>query len=72
MTFDSISELNKITSTLPRAKLILCTKFEVLQEDSQPNLAVGCDPDEAVCILERAKELGLQVVGIRYEWSDLK
>lgn len=66
MTFDSINELNKIKSTLPSARLILCTKFEVMQDDAQPNLAVGCDPDEAIDILERAKELGLQVVGIRY------
>lgn len=66
MTFDSIGELNKIKSTCPSARLILCTMLEDVPDEPQPNLGVGCDPTEAEDILMRAKELGLDVVGLSF------
>jgi hypothetical protein len=45
--------------------------LEDVQDDSQPDLCVGCDPNEANDILVRAKELGLEVMGLRYDSNNL-
>ncbi|GFR18573.1 ornithine decarboxylase 1 [Trichonephila clavata] len=65
MTFDSKEELLKITQDLPTARLILRLKSESKKSVYNLNKKFGCDLSEVENLLLRAKNLNLNVVGVR-------
>ncbi|XP_022088629.1 ornithine decarboxylase-like [Acanthaster planci] len=66
MTFDNEEELHKIKKVFPEARLVL----RILTDDStaqcQLGLKYGCHPKHALYLLQTAKELELDVVGISF------
>ncbi|XP_038057602.1 ornithine decarboxylase-like [Patiria miniata] len=66
MTFDNEEELHKIKRVFPEARLVL----RILTDDStaqcQLGLKYGCHPKRAPYLLQVAKELQLDVVGISF------
>jgi ornithine decarboxylase len=65
MTFDNEEELIKIQSIFPSARVVL----RILTDDSsaqcQLGLKYGCHPKHAPYLLQVAKKLSLDVVGVR-------
>lgn len=66
MTFDNADELHKIKALHPRAKLVL----RILTDDSKSlcrlGLKFGAPLDVCPSLLQTAKELGLDVVGVSF------
>ncbi|XP_076439975.1 ornithine decarboxylase-like [Babylonia areolata] len=67
MTFDNEAELYKVKAAFPSARLVLRilppANFKVQCELGNK---FGCHPDDARCLLTKAKEMGLNVVGISF------
>jgi ornithine decarboxylase len=66
MTFDSLEELNKIKLIFPDAKLIIRLKVDESYSDLKFNSKFGVDMVEAEYLLNRAKTLDLNVVGVSF------
>lgn len=66
MTFDNADELRKIKAIYPKSKLVL----RVLADDSKSvcrlGLKFGTEPADTLQLLETAKELNLDVVGVSF------
>lgn len=66
MTFDNEAELDKVKDVCPEQRLVL----RILTDDStaqcQLGLKFGCHPKKAGFLLEQAKTLGLNVVGVSF------
>jgi len=66
MTFDNPGELSKIKAINPNAKMVL----RILTDDSHSNcpfgVKFGAHPNVTLSLLETAKELGLEVVGVSF------
>lgn len=66
MTFDNEAELDKVKETCPRERLVL----RILTDDStaqcQLGLKYGCHPKRARYLLDKAKNLGLEVIGVSF------
>ncbi|XP_060937365.1 antizyme inhibitor 1-like [Limanda limanda] len=60
---DNEAELRKISRCHPNAKLLLQVATEA--SDDEISMTFGCSLKECRHLLERAKELGVQVVGVR-------
>jgi ornithine decarboxylase len=65
-TFDSVYELDKIAEIAPNMKCLL--RFYAYDPEAQCPLShkYGSLPDEWISLLERAKTLGLQIVGASF------
>lgn len=74
MTFDNVDELHKIKQFCPEAQLVL----RILTDDSKSlcklGTKFGASQGMVRVLLETAKELAMNVIGIRYviTWSDLQ
>ncbi|GFS28179.1 ornithine decarboxylase 1 [Nephila pilipes] len=66
MTFDNESELHKIKKTFPDARLVLRIKVDDSGSILKLSLKFGCDLDEVPSLLDAAKDLHLNVVGISF------
>ncbi|XP_034466029.1 antizyme inhibitor 1-like [Hippoglossus hippoglossus] len=62
---DNEAELRKISRCHPNAKLLLQVATEASSPDDEISMAFGCSLKDCRHLLERAKELGVQVVGVR-------
>lgn len=62
---DNEAELRKISRCHPNAKLLLQVSTEVSNQDDEMSMTFGCSLKDCRHLLERAKELGVQVVGVR-------
>jgi len=66
MTFDNIDELYKVKKIHPNAKMVL----RVLTDDSHSlckfGIKFGASPSAATELLEKAKELGIDVIGVSF------
>ena len=69
MTFDNVSELEKIEMYFPEAKLVM----RIAPDDSHSLMRFGTKfgvhPDDCADLLEMASEMKLAVVGVRCESS---
>ncbi|WAR22748.1 DCOR-like protein [Mya arenaria] len=67
MTFDNEAELHKVKSIYPDAKLVLRilppSNFKV---QCELGIKFGCHPSKALNLLQLARDLDLNVMGIRY------
>ena len=65
MTFDNEDELKKVKSYYPNAQLVI----RILPPASRAVCDLGCkygvEPEKAAALLEQAKIMGLNVVGLR-------
>jgi len=66
MTYDNLNELYKIQKVHPEAKLLL--RITSPSNGSGANLSYkfGAEPEEALFLLLRAREMGLQPVGVSF------
>ncbi|XP_032374044.1 antizyme inhibitor 1 [Etheostoma spectabile] len=62
---DNEAELRKISRCHPNAKLLLQVSTEASSQDNDLSMTFGCSLKDCRHLLERAKELGVQVVGVR-------
>lgn len=62
---DNEAELRKISRCHPNAKLLLQLSTEASSQDDEMSMAFGCTLKDCRHLLESAKELGVQVVGVR-------
>ncbi|KAM9851588.1 antizyme inhibitor 1-like isoform 1-T2 [Aulostomus maculatus] len=62
---DNEAELRKISRCHPNAKLLLQVSTEAQSQDEEMSMAFGCTLKDCRHLLESAKELGVQVVGVR-------
>ena len=65
MTFDNKVELDKIKATYPSARLLLRVRADDPDAICQLGSKFGADPSHANELLSRAKQLDLNVVGVR-------
>lgn len=67
MTFDNESELHKVKSLFPTAKLVIRIRCDDPNAQCQLGMKFGCDyKREAPKLLQAARELGLNVVGVSF------
>lgn len=62
---DNEAELRKISRCHPNAKLLLQVSTEAAGHDDEMSMTFGCSLKDCRHLLEKAKELGVQVVGVR-------
>ncbi|XP_040900042.1 antizyme inhibitor 1-like [Toxotes jaculatrix] len=62
---DNEAELRKISRCHPNAKLLLQVSTEASNPEDEISMTFGCSLKDCRHLLERAKELGVQVVGVR-------
>uniref|UniRef100_A0A8C7YBQ4 Antizyme inhibitor 1a n=1 Tax=Oryzias sinensis TaxID=183150 RepID=A0A8C7YBQ4_9TELE len=62
---DNEAELRKISRCHPGAKLLLQVSTEASNPEEGTSVTFGCSLKDSRCLLQRAKELGVQVVGVR-------
>nr|XP_015804789.2 antizyme inhibitor 1 isoform X1 [Nothobranchius furzeri]XP_015804790.2 antizyme inhibitor 1 isoform X1 [Nothobranchius furzeri] len=67
---DNEAELRKISRCHPSAKLLLQVSTEASCPDDELGMTFGCSLKDCRHLLERAKELGVQVVGVRSHISN--
>ncbi|GFS57813.1 ornithine decarboxylase [Trichonephila inaurata madagascariensis] len=66
MTFDNEAELHKIKKTFPDARLVLRIKVDDSGSILKLSLKFGCELDEVSHLLDVAKDLNLNVVGVSF------
>jgi len=66
MTYDNEAELEKIAKNCPGAKVILRIKVDNLGSIIELSLKFGADPDNAISLLRRAIDLGLDPCGLSF------
>ncbi|KAF7647498.1 hypothetical protein LDENG_00171330 [Lucifuga dentata] len=66
---DNEAELRKIARCHPNAKLLLQVSMEASSQEEEMSMAFGCSLKDCRHLLEKAKELGVQVVGVRFHIS---
>lgn len=62
---DNEAELRKISRCHPTAKLLLQVSTDTSGQDKEMSMAFGCTLKDCRHLLDTAKELGVQVVGVR-------
>nr|XP_057909177.1 antizyme inhibitor 1-like [Doryrhamphus excisus] len=62
---DNEAELRKISRFHPNAKLLIQVSTEASRQDSEFSMPFGCSLKDCRHLLESAKQLGVQVVGVR-------
>lgn len=67
MTFDNETELVKVKSLMPHAKLVIRIRSDAREAQCQLGMKFGCDPvTEAPRLLKLAAVYGLEVVGVSF------
>jgi ornithine decarboxylase len=68
MTFDSIEELEKVNREFPEACLILRIKIDESLSDAMHlfNNKFGASMEDAELILQKSKDIGMQIRGISF------
>ncbi|XP_076009930.1 antizyme inhibitor 1-like [Genypterus blacodes] len=66
---DNEAELHKIARCHPNAKLLLQVSTEASNQEEELSMTFGCSLKDCRHLLESAKELGVQVVGVRFHIS---
>ncbi|XP_029928181.1 antizyme inhibitor 1 isoform X2 [Myripristis murdjan] len=66
---DNEAELRKIARCHPSAKLLIQVSTEASSPEEEMSMAFGCSLKDCRHLLESAKELGAQVVGVRFHIS---
>jgi len=66
MTFDNVFELQKIAKLYPSAQMILRLKVDDSHAVCHLGLKFGANHDEVTFLLQTAKELGLDVIGVSF------
>jgi ornithine decarboxylase len=66
MTFDNEPELYKIARYCPGAKVLVRIKVENVGSTVELSLKFGADPDQAIFLLKKAKQLGLRPAGVAF------
>ncbi|KAM6967804.1 antizyme inhibitor 1-like [Aplochiton taeniatus] len=64
---DNEAELRKIARSHPTAKLLLQVSTEAASRGAELSMSFGCSLKDCRQLLEKAKELGVQVVGARFD-----
>ncbi|XP_061919683.1 antizyme inhibitor 1-like isoform X1 [Entelurus aequoreus] len=65
MMCDNEAELRKISRSHPNAKLLLQVSTEASSQHNELSMSFGCSLKDCRHLLEIAKDLGVQVVGVR-------
>ncbi|XP_051920727.1 antizyme inhibitor 1-like [Hippocampus zosterae] len=63
---DNEAELRKISRYHPNARLLLQVSTEASRQDNKLSMSFGCSLKDCRHLLESAKELGVQFVGVRF------
>ena len=67
MTFDNETELHKVKNLYPDADLVIRIRCDAADAQCPLGMKFGCDPvTEAPRLLEKARELGLNVIGVSF------
>ncbi|XP_016893661.1 antizyme inhibitor 1 isoform X2 [Cynoglossus semilaevis] len=66
---DNEAELRKISRSHPNAKLLLQVSTQASNLDDDISMTIGCSLKDCRRLLEKAKELSVQVVGVRFHIS---
>ena len=66
MTFDNESEIGKIAAVVPDAKVLLRLRIDNRKAHVDLNKKFGCGADQALDLMHKAKDAGLDVVGIAF------
>ncbi|MFH1542726.1 MAG: type III PLP-dependent enzyme [bacterium] len=66
MTFDNEAEIYKIAKYVPGARVLVRIKVENIGSTVELSLKFGADPDQAIFLLGKAKQLGLKPVGVAF------
>lgn len=66
MTFDNEEELYKIAKFCPKARVVLRIKVANVGSVVQLSLKFGADPEQAVFLLKKARNLGLRPEGLSF------
>jgi len=66
MTFDNEDELHKVARTFPNARLVLRIKVDDSQSVCKFSAKFGASVPDALSLLEMAKKLNLNVVGVSF------
>ncbi|XP_059480842.1 ornithine decarboxylase-like isoform X2 [Neocloeon triangulifer] len=66
MTFDNETELHKIKSLYPSAKLVIRIRCDATAAQCPLGMKFGVEVDEAPSLLEAAYALGLDVIGVSF------
>ena len=66
VTFDSEPELYKLSEHFPRAHVLLRIKVDNQGSEINLSLKFGADPESAVPLLRKAKQLGLVPMGVAF------
>lgn len=69
MTCDNETELTKIARNHPNAKLLLHLATEDVSEDGEMSMKFGATLKSCMHLLEFSKELGVNVVGVKFHTS---
>ncbi|XP_028985849.1 antizyme inhibitor 1-like [Betta splendens] len=65
LVFDNEAELRKISRCHPNAKLLVQISTEASRLEDEMSMTMGCSLKDCRHLLETAKKLGMQVVGVR-------
>lgn len=67
LTFDSETELHKIRTLCPRAKMVLRLRCDAVDTQCPLGIKFGCDPiSEAPRLLQIARSLDIDVIGVSF------
>jgi len=66
LVFDNAAELEKLAGLYPTAELLLRVQTDDSKAQCPLSNKFGCAPEDCASLLERAQELGLQVVGVSF------
>ena len=66
MTFDSVSEIEKIKKELPNATVLLRLRIDNSSAHVDLNKKFGAAPENALALMLKAKEVGLDMAGIAF------
>lgn len=65
MTFDNEAELHKVKALHPNAKMVIRIRADDSSAQCALGIKFGCRPQDAPMLLDAAKALGIDVVGVR-------
>ncbi|XP_076038818.1 ornithine decarboxylase-like isoform X2 [Oratosquilla oratoria] len=66
MTFDNEAELHKVKALYPQSRLVLRIRYDDPGAQCALGIKFGVMPEEASALLETAKELDLDIVGVAF------
>ncbi|ERL89919.1 hypothetical protein D910_07278, partial [Dendroctonus ponderosae] len=66
MTFDDVCELHKIQNLYPSARLVIRIRVDATDAQCPLGMKFGCEPNDAPQLLDVARSLNLNVVGVSF------